>query len=154
MEEKSKTKIQEKMNDYFDESINSNNYRSEQTKERLNMRKNKIFNLLFSKRKEGIEGFVNGPNEIDINEINCNENIKKDVNNYLKTEYDIKKWFKYIFSSNKNEIYLALFQFYLMRCQISLFVVLIYFGHLRLLLIELYIFRFLFLCLDVCSINS
>ena len=48
MEEKSKTKIQEKMNDYFDESINSNNYRSEQTKERLNMRKNKIFrkNLL------------------------------------------------------------------------------------------------------------
>ena len=109
MEEKSKTKIQEKMNDYFDESINSNNYRSEQTKERLNMRKNKIFNLLFSKRKEGIEGFVNGPNEIDINEINCNENIKKDVNNYLKTEYDIKKWFKYIFSSNKNEIYLALF---------------------------------------------
>ena len=109
MEEKSKNKIQERMNDYFDESINSNNYRSEQTKERLNMRKNKIFNLLFSKRKEGIEGFVNGPNEIDINEINCNENIKKDVNNYLKTEYDIKKWFKYIFSSNKNEIYLALF---------------------------------------------
>ena len=109
MEEKSKNKIQERMNNYFDESINSNNYRSEQTKERLNMRKNKIFNLLFSKRKEGIEGFVNGPNEIDINEINCNENIKKDVNNYLKTEYDIKKWFKYIFSSNKNEIYLALF---------------------------------------------
>ena len=109
MEEKSKNKIQERMNDYFDESINSNNYRSEQTRERLNMRKNKIFNLLFSKRKEGIEGFVNGPNEIDINEINCNENIKKDVNNYLKTEYDIKKWFKYIFSSNKNEIYLALF---------------------------------------------
>ena len=109
MEEKSKNKIQEKMNDYFDESINSNNYRSEQTKERLNMRKNKIFNLLFSKRKEGIEGFVNGPNEIDINEINCNESIKKDVTTYLKTEYDIKKWFKYIFSSNKNEIYLALF---------------------------------------------
>ena len=84
------------------------------------MRKNKIFNLLFSKRKEGIEGFVNGPNEIDINEINCNESIKKDVTTYLKTEYDIKKWFKYIFSSNKNEIYLAL---YLLRRYIELQVI-------------------------------
>ena len=36
MEEKSKNKIHEKMETYFDESINNNNYRSEQIKERLN----------------------------------------------------------------------------------------------------------------------
>ena len=37
------------------------------------------------------------------------ENIKKDIDNYLKNNYEIKKWFKYIFSSNKNEVYVALF---------------------------------------------
>ena len=51
MEERSKNKIQEKMDAYFDESINNSSYRQEQIKDRLNMRKQKVFNLLFSKRK-------------------------------------------------------------------------------------------------------
>ena len=108
MEEKGKNKIQEKMEIYFDESINSDNYKAEQTKERLNLRKNKIFNTLFAKRKETFVTKFNGPNEIDINQLQCDELIKKDVEKYLKTNYDIKKWFKYIFSSNKNEIYVSL----------------------------------------------
>ena len=117
MEEKSKNKIHEKMETYFDESINNNNYRSEQIKERLNLRKNKIFNILFSKRKEGIDNTIKGPIEIDINKLNCDENIKKDVDNYIKTIYDVKNWFKHIFSKNKNEIYIAL---YLLRKYIDL----------------------------------
>ena len=104
MEEKSKNKIHEKMETYFDESINNNNYRSEQIKERLNLRKNKIFNILFSKRKEGIDNTIKGPIEIDINKLNCDENIKKDVDNYIKTIYDVKNWFKHIFSKNKKRI--------------------------------------------------
>ena len=117
MEEKGKNKIQEKMEIYFDESINSDNYKAEQTKERLNLRKNKIFNTLFAKRKETFVTKFNSPNEIDINQLQCDEEIKKDVEKYLKTSYDIKKWFKYIFSSNKNEIYVSL---YLLKTYIEL----------------------------------
>ena len=117
MEEKGKNKIQEKMEIYFDESINSDNYKAEQTRERLNLRKNKIFNTLFAKRKETFVTKFNSPNEIDINQLQCDEDIKKDVEKYLKTSYDIKKWFKYIFSSNKNEIYVSL---YLLKTYIEL----------------------------------
>ena len=117
MEEKGKNKIQEKMEIYFDESINSDNYKAEQTRERLNLRKNKIFNTLFDKRKETFVTKFNNPNEIDINQLQCDEEIKKDVEKYLKTSYDIKKWFKYIFSSNKNEIYVSL---YLLKTYIEL----------------------------------
>ena len=117
MEEKGKNKIQEKMEIYFDESINSDNYKAEQTNERLNLRKNKIFNTLFAKRKETFVTKFNSPNEIDINQLQCDEEIKKDVEKYLKTSYDIKKWFKYIFSSNKNEIYVSL---YLLKTYIEL----------------------------------
>ena len=117
MEEKGKNKIQEKMEIYFDESINSENYKEEQTKDRLNLRKNKIFNTLFAKRKETFVTKFNSPNEIDINQLQCDEEIKKDVEKYLKTSYDIKKWFKYIFSSNKNEIYVSL---YLLKTYIEL----------------------------------
>ena len=117
MEEKGKNKIQEKMEIYFDESINSDNYKADQTRERLNLRKNKIFNTLFDKRKETFVTKFNSPNEIDINQLQCDEDIKKDVEKYLKTSYDIKKWFKYIFSSNKNEIYVSL---YLLKTYIEL----------------------------------
>ena len=117
MEEKGKNKIQEKMEIYFDESINSDNYKAEQTRERVNLRKNKIFNTLFAKRKETFVTKFNSPNEIDINQLQCDEEIKKDVEKYLKTSYDIKKWFKYIFSSNKNEIYVSL---YLLKTYIEL----------------------------------
>ena len=72
MEERNKNKIQEKMDAYFDESINSSSYRQEQIKDRLNMRKQKVFNLLFSKRKDYLQTPVNGRNEIDINIIYTN----------------------------------------------------------------------------------
>ena len=105
MEDKNKNKINEKADDYFEESINFSNFKSQQTKDKLNLRKNKIFNKLFAKRKENFENNIKDPNEIDINSLNCDESIKKDANYYVKNHYDIKKWFKYIFSSNKNEIY-------------------------------------------------
>ena len=109
MEDKNKNKINEKVDDYFEESINFSNFKSQQTKDKLNLRKNKIFNKLFAKRKENFENNIKDPNEIDINSLNCDESIKKDANYYVKNNYDIKKWFKYIFSSNKNEIYVSLF---------------------------------------------
>ena len=109
MEDKNKNKIHEKVDDYFEESINFSNFKSQQTKDKLNLRKNKIFNKLFAKRKENFENNIKDPNEIDINSLNCDESIKKDPNYYVKNNYDIKKWFKYIFSSNKNEIYVSLF---------------------------------------------
>ena len=100
MEDKNKNKINEKVDDYFEESINFSNFKSQQTKDKLNLRKNKIFNKLFAKRKENFENNIKDPNEIDINSLNCDESIKKDANYYVKNNYDIKKWFKYIFSSN------------------------------------------------------
>ena len=109
MEDKNKSKINEKVDDYFEESINFSNFKSQQMKDKLNLRKNKIFNKLFNKRKENFENNIKGPHEIDINSLNLDENIKKDIDNYLKNNYEIKKWFKYIFSSNKNEVYVALY---------------------------------------------
>ena len=117
MEEKSKNKIQEKVEHYFDESINIGDYQSEQKKELLNRRKNKVFDLLFSKRKEGMESVVKGPNEIDINDLEFLNINKDDIDTYLKTDYNIKTWFKFIFSSNKKQVYEGL---YLLRRYIEL----------------------------------
>ena len=77
MEERIKNKNQEKTDVYFDESINICSYSQEQIKERLNMRKQKAFNFLFSKRKDYLQSPFNLPNEIDINSLNCAEDIKK-----------------------------------------------------------------------------
>ena len=40
--------------------------------------------------------------------MNCDEEIKKNIENYIKTKFDIKNWFKYLFSKNKNDIQVAL----------------------------------------------
>ena len=105
-------RIEEKMNNY-DDTITSSSYREEQLKGKLQLRKNKIFNLLFSKRKEVFKNDnldeINDNIKIDINKLNCDEEIKKDVDNYLKNKFNITKWFKYIFSSNKNDIQVSLF---------------------------------------------
>ena len=58
MEDKNKNKINEKVDDYFEESINFSNFKSQQTKDKLNLRKNKIFNKLFAKRKENFENNI------------------------------------------------------------------------------------------------
>lgn len=106
-------RIEEKMNNLYDESITSESYRSEKVKEKLQLRKNKIFNILFSKRKEVFKNDeINSINDIkliDINKLNCDEEIKKDVINYIKTKFNIKNWFKYIFSSDKNDIQVSLY---------------------------------------------
>ena len=59
MEDKNKSKINEKVDDYFEESINFSNFKSQQMKDKLNLRKNKIFNKLFNKRKENFENNIN-----------------------------------------------------------------------------------------------
>ena len=108
-----KSKFYEKMDIYFDESNTCSNFHEEQTKEKLQLRKNKIFSLLFSKRKELIKkdynNSINDSRSIDIKSLNCDEEIKKDPENYIRTKFDIKKWFKYFFSSNKNDILVSLF---------------------------------------------
>ena len=104
-----KNRFRERMGNHFEESINSDDYQSEQNEEKLSLRKKKIFDILLSKRKENLEKQIKDSHEININELNCDDIIKKDVNEYIKTIYDVKKWFKYLFSSNKNDVYVALF---------------------------------------------
>ena len=94
-------KINEKADDYFEESINFSNFKSQQTKDKLNLRKNKIFNKLFAKRKENFENNIKDPNEIDINSLNCDESIKKDANYYVKNNYDIKNGLNIYFHQTK-----------------------------------------------------
>ena len=102
-------KIEEKMEKYFDNQTTSSSYISEQNKEKLQIRKKKIFNKLFSKKKENNNMNMNNePRSIDINNLNCDEEIKKDPDVYIKTKFDIKNWFKYLFSKNKNDNYIAL----------------------------------------------
>ena len=108
-----KKNIQEKMDIYFDNEITSSSYRAEQEKEKIQMRKNKINKILFYNKKQILKNdntnIVNDQRKIDINKLNCKEEIKRDVKNYIRTQFDIKNWFKYFFSSNKNDIQLSLF---------------------------------------------
>ena len=110
-----KSKFYEKMDTYYDEPITSSNYKQEQTREQLQLRKNKIFNLLFSKRKTAIKNdytnTINDCRTIDIKSLNCNDEIKNDPEKYIRTKFDIKNWFKYFFSSNKNDILVSLYLF-------------------------------------------
>lgn len=106
-------RIEEKMNNLYDDPITSSSYRLEKDKEKLQLRKNKIFNILFSKRKEIFKNddknIINDIRTIDIRKLNCDEIIKKDVNTYIKTQFNIKNWFKYLFSSNKNDVLVSIF---------------------------------------------
>ena len=52
---------------------------------------------------------INDSRKIDINSLNCDNEIKKDVDNYIKTKFNIKNWFKFLFSSNINDNMLSLF---------------------------------------------
>ena len=110
---KNRRLLYQKMDDYFDESTYSSNYLLEKENENLKLRKKKIFSTLLSKRKEAFksneDNFINHDLEIDITKLKCDEEIKNDVNNYIKTKFEIKSWFKYLFSSNKNENLVSLF---------------------------------------------
>ena len=71
MEERSQNKknlLKNKIRNSFEESIDIDNYQLEQREEKLSIRKKKIFNYLFSKRKEDFENKYNEPYEININE--------------------------------------------------------------------------------------
>lgn len=107
-------KMQDKLDNYLDDEITNSSYRSEQMKEKMQLRKKKIYDILILRRKEAFindnrNNINNSLLDIDINELNCDEEIKNDVKNYIKTKFDIKKWFKYLYSSNKNDNKLALF---------------------------------------------
>ena len=109
-----KQKMQDKLDNYLDDEITNSSYRSEQIKEKMQLRKKKIYDILILRRKEAFindnrNNINNSLLDIDINELNCDEEIKNDVKNYIKTKFDIKKWFKYLYSSNKNDNKLALF---------------------------------------------
>ena len=107
-------KMQDKLDNYLDDEITNSSYRSEQMKEKMQLRKKKIYDILILRRKEAFindnrNNINNSLLDIDINELNCDEEIKNDVKNHIKTKFDIKKWFKYLYSSNKNDNKLALF---------------------------------------------
>ena len=111
--EENENKIEKKMKIFLDDEISSLSYQSEQIKEKINLRKKKIFKILFSKKRDIFKidnkDTINDSRRIDINSLNCDEEIKKDAIKYIKTKFEIKNWFKFFFSSNKNEIYLSLF---------------------------------------------
>lgn len=105
--------LQNKIDEQNSDSINISNFREEQYQMRTELRKNRIFNILLSKRKIAFKNNevikTNDPRQIDINTLNCDEEIKTNLENYIKTKFDIKNWFKYLFSKNKNDIQVALF---------------------------------------------
>ena len=105
--------IQQIIDEQYNDSFNTSNYKEEQYQIRTELRKNRIFNILLSKRKIAFKNNeVNKPNDprkIDINTLNCDEEIKQNVENYIKTKFNIKNWFKYLFSKNKNDIQVSLF---------------------------------------------
>ena len=86
-------------------------FREWQEKNKLELRKNKIFNKLFTKRK--LNTFTDEINKskfsINISMVSKNEEIITNPELYIKTQFDIKNWFSYLFSNNTDQIKEALF---------------------------------------------
>ena len=86
-------------------------FREWQEKNKLELRKNKIFNKLFTKRK--LNTFTDEKNKskfsINISMVSKNEEIITNPELYIKTQFDIKNWFSYLFSNNTDQIKEALF---------------------------------------------
>ena len=82
-----------------------------QEKSKLTLRKNKIFDELFTKRK--LNSFISEKNKskfaINIALISKNEEIISNPELYIKSKFDIKNWFPYLFSKNISQIKEALF---------------------------------------------
>lgn len=85
--------------------------RQSQEREKLTLRKNYIFDKLFEKRKiqYSKEDKITDKYKINISSICQNDEINKNPELYIKTKFDIKDWFKYLFSKNIMEIKQALF---------------------------------------------
>ena len=87
-------------------------YRDWQEKDKLSLRKNQIFDKLFTKRKlfAKQEEQNKGKYIINISSISTNPEIITNAELYIKTKFDIKNWFPYIFSKNiiqiKESLYL------------------------------------------------
>ena len=96
-------------------TLNDDNYRQSfknwQENDKLTLRKNRIFDALLSKRISITkkEEFEKSKYIINIKEISDNEEIKSNPELYIKTKFDIKCWFKHLFSSNIIKIKEALF---------------------------------------------
>ena len=106
-----------KMLEKLNESESKESYKQWQENNKLSLRKNHIFNTLLSKRKFFSEQAEIKSNKyyININEVSTNEEIKNNPELYIKTKFDIKNWFKFLFSSNLNQVKESLFiiQFYI-----------------------------------------
>ena len=86
-------------------------FRESQEKEKLTLRKNKLFDKLFTKRK--INSVTEEQNKskyiINISSISKNQEIAANPELYIKTKFDIKNWFSFLFSKDNNQIKEALF---------------------------------------------
>ena len=94
-----------------EETDSKESYKNWQEKNKLTLRKNHIFNTLFSKRKSLMleKEIQKSKYYINIKEISSNEDIINNPELYIKTKFDIKHWFKYFFSSNINQIKEAIY---------------------------------------------
>ena len=86
-------------------------FRESQEKEKLTLRKNKLFDKLFTKRKINSVTEEQKQNKyiINISSISKNPEIVANPELYIKTKFDIKNWFSFLFSKDNNQIKEALF---------------------------------------------
>ena len=86
-------------------------YKQWKEESKLSLRKNKIFSTILTKRKFFTEqSELKGKKySININEVSNNEEIKKNPELYIKNKFNIKNWFKFLFSSNLNQVKESLF---------------------------------------------
>ena len=68
-------KMQDKLDNYLDDEITNSSYRSEQMKEKMQLRKKKIYDILILRRKEAFindnrNNINNSLLDIDIKELN------------------------------------------------------------------------------------
>lgn len=104
--ERAQNKLKELNDDHYKQS-----FKNWQENDKLTLRKNRIFEALLSKRIyiSKKEEFEKSKYIINIKEISDNEEIKSNPELYIKTKFDIKCWFKHLFSNNIIKIKEALF---------------------------------------------
>lgn len=99
-----------KKSNLFEDKEDKESYKVWQENNKLSLRKKHIFNILLSKRKIlPIADMQESKYNINIKNISKNEEIINNPELYIKTKFNIKHWFKYLFSKNINEVKEALF---------------------------------------------
>ena len=95
----------------LNEMEDKESYKQWKEESKLSLRKNKIFSTILTKRKFFTEqSELKGKKySININEVSNNEEIKKNPELYIKNKFNIKNWFKFLFSSNLNQVKESLF---------------------------------------------